>query len=129
MEQNSNTDIENIFNLIQNEIADRDINPVDNSYTNYLLNEGTNKICKKIGEEATETVIAALSEGKEELIGEISDLIYHTLVLMYNKQVTLKEVKLKLEERFEIKGNKKKFNKRGNYQRFWEALPKSKRRN
>ena len=115
MEQNSNTDIENILNLIYNEIADRDINPVENSYTNYLLNEGTNKICKKIGEEATETVIAALSEGKEDLIGEISDLIYHTLVLMYNKQVTLEDVTLKLEKRFEIKGNKKQFNKRGNY--------------
>ena len=88
---------------------------VENSYTNYLLNEGTNKICKKIGEEATETVIAALSEGKDELVGEISDLTYHILVLMYNKQVTLEDVKLKLEERFKIKGNKKQFNKRGNY--------------
>ena len=111
----STTDIENILNSIYNEIADRDINPVENSYTNYLLNEGTNKICKKIGEEATETVIAALSEGKDELVGEISDLTYHILVLMYNKQVTLEDVKLKLEERFKIKGNKKQFNKRGNY--------------
>lgn len=111
----STTDIENILNSIYNEIADRDMNPVENSYTNYLLNEGTNKICKKIGEEATETVIAALSEGKDELVGEISDLTYHILVLMYNKQITLEDVKLKLEERFEIKGNKKQFNKRGNY--------------
>lgn len=111
----STTDIENILNSIYNEIVDRDINPIENSYTNYLLNEGTNKICKKIGEEATETVIAALSEGKEELVGEISDLIYHTLVLMYNKQVTLQDVKLKLEERFKIKGNKKQVNIKGDY--------------
>lgn len=111
----STTDIENILNSIYNEIVDRDINPIENSYTNYLLNEGTNKICKKIGEEATETVIAALSEGKEELVGEISDLIYHTLVLMYNKQVTLQDVKLKLEERFKIKENKKQVNIKGDY--------------
>ena len=111
----STTDIENILNSIYNEIVDRDINPIENSYTNYLLNEGTNKICKKIGEEATETVIAALSEGKEELVGEISDLIYHTLVLMYNKQVTLQDVKFKLEERFKIKGNKKRVNIKGDY--------------
>ena len=111
----SEVNIENILNSIYNEIADRDKNPVENSYTNYLLNEGTNKICKKIGEEATETVIAALSETKDNLIGEISDLIYHTLVLMYNKQVSIEDIKLKLEERHKIKGNKKQFNKRGDY--------------
>ena len=52
-------------------INDRKENPKEGSYTNYLLNEGIDKICKKVGEEATETVIAAKNQDKEELIGEI----------------------------------------------------------
>lgn len=96
-------------------IEDRDKNPLEKSYTNYLLNCGVDKICKKIGEEATETVIAAKNTNKDELIGEISDLTYHILVLMYNKNVTLNEVKAKLEERHRKQGNKKKENIKGEY--------------
>lgn len=79
-------DFENIIESVYNQIEDRDKNPKENSYTNYLLNEGIDKICKKVGEEATETVIAAKNIDKNELVGEISDLAYHTLVLMYKKR-------------------------------------------
>ena len=88
---------------------------MENSYTNYLLNEGVDKICKKIGEEATETVIAAKNTDKDELIGEISDLVYHTLVLMYDKKVKVEDVRNKLSERHKVQGNKKVFHKKGEY--------------
>ena len=54
----------------------------EGSYTNYLFNKGIEKILKKVGEESTEVVIAALGDSKEEQIGEICDLTYHILVLM-----------------------------------------------
>ena len=96
-------------------IEDRKNNPKENSYTNYLLNEGIDKICKKIGEEATETVIAAKNTNKDELIGEICDLIYHTEVLMFDKKITINDIKQKLTERHKIEKNKKVKNVRGNY--------------
>ena len=104
-----------IFEEIYDQIQDREKNPVENSYTNYLLDEGIDKICKKVGEEATETVIAAKNPNKEELVGEISDLAYHMLVLMYKSGVSLDDVESKLIERHKKQGNKKKKNIRGEY--------------
>lgn len=103
--------IEEVFNLIK----DRKNNPKEGSYTNYLLEQGIDKICKKVGEEATETIIAAKNTNKEELIGEISDLIFHLLVLMFDKNLTVKEIKNKLTERHKIERNKKIEHKRGEY--------------
>ena len=111
-EGESNSDI---IEEVYNQIEDRDKNPKENSYTNYLLNEGIDKICKKVGEEATETVIAAKNTNKNELIGEISDLVYHVLVLMYDRNIGLEDVQEKLEERHKIQENKKVFHKRGEY--------------
>ena len=96
-------------------IGDRKSNPKEGSYTNYLLNEGIDKICKKVGEEATETVIAAKNTDDSELIGEISDLVYHVEVLMYNRGINPNDIKAKLTERHKIVGNKKTPNKRGEY--------------
>ena len=113
-----NSDLEtnnSILDDIYNMIDDRNKNPKENSYTNYLLNQGIDKICKKVGEESSETIIAAKNENKEELIGEISDLVYHCLVLMYNKKITLEDIKCKLTNRHSVQGNKKIENKRGDY--------------
>ena len=104
-----------ILDALYKTIEDRDVHPVEKSYTNYLLNEGIDKICKKVGEEASETIIAAKNDDKEELIGEISDLFYHVFVLMYNQGVTLNDIKDKLGERHKITGNKKDFHTRGDY--------------
>ena len=103
--------LEDVYNMID----DSKKKPVNGSYTNYLLNEGIDKICKKIGEEATETVIAAKNKDKNELIGEICDLVYHTEVLMYSKGITLDDIKLKLTRRHKVERNKKQQNIRGNY--------------
>lgn len=110
-EDYDNNIIENVYKMIQ----DRKNNPKEGSYTNYLLEKGTDKICKKIGEEASETIIAAKNIDKEELIGEISDLAYHTLVLMLDKGITVEDIKKKLSERHKIEGNKKVENKKGEY--------------
>ena len=104
-----------ILEQIYEMIDDRRINPKEGSYTNYLLNEGIDKICKKVGEEASETIIAAKNTSKEDLIGEISDLVYHLEVLMYDRGITLEDIRLKLAARHKIEGNKKIQKKRGEY--------------
>ena len=105
----------NILEDVYKMIEDRKSNKKEGSYTNYLLDEGIDKMCKKVGEEATETVIAAKNENKEDLIGEICDLIYHVEVLMINRGVTTDEIKAKLTERHKVEGNKKKQKVRGEY--------------
>ena len=88
-------------------IKDRETNPQEKSYTNYLLNEGVDKICKKIGEEAAETIVAAKNADREEIINEISDLAYHLLVLMYTQKITPREIRARLAERHTVKENLK----------------------
>lgn len=107
----NNSIIEKVYDMIK----DRKSNPKEGSYTNYLLEKGVDKICKKIGEEASETIIAAKNTDKEELIGEICDLTYHVLVLMLDKGITVEDIKRKLGERHKIEGNKKIENKKGEY--------------
>ena len=69
-----------IFEDVYDVIQDRKIHPKEGSYTNYLFDKGIDKILKKIGEEATEIVIAAKNPEKEEIKYEISDLLYHMMV-------------------------------------------------
>ena len=73
-------------------IKERIKNPVEGSYTNYLIDKGENKILKKVGEEATETVIACKDGNKQEIVGEIADLIYHLSVEMGVKNVSWEDV-------------------------------------
>ncbi len=88
-------------------ILDRKENPQEGSYTAYLFEKGEEKILKKVGEEATEVVIASLTNNKEELVGEINDLLYHVLVLMAQKGVTLEEVNAEIAKRNQKTGNLK----------------------
>lgn len=73
-------------------IADRHTNPPEGSYTAKLFEGGIDRIAKKIGEEATEVVIAAKNEDRKELVWETSDLLYHLLVLLAERRVTLDEI-------------------------------------
>ena len=82
-------------------IADRRAHPVQGSYTNYLLEKGTEKICKKIGEEAAETVIAAMKGDNSELACELSDLLYHMFMLMNERGVSWQDVLSVLQTRGE----------------------------
>lgn len=69
----------------------RKTDPQEGSYTTYLFNKGLDKILKKVGEECTEVIIGA-KNGKEETVFEIADLLYHTFVLMVEKEITVEEV-------------------------------------
>lgn len=80
-------------------VADRKANPEEGSYTSYLFEKGIDKIAKKTGEEAVELVIASKNDDKQELIGECADLLYHTLVLLQEKGVSLEDVCTELLER------------------------------
>ena len=75
-----------VLNELYNVIQDRRLNPVEGSYTNYLFEKGQDKILKKVGEEAVETVIASKNNSKKEVLYEMGDLWYHCLVLLaYHK--------------------------------------------
>ena len=71
-----------IIEKLYNKVGDRKENPIPDSYTCYLFAKGIDKILKKVGEESAEVIIAAKNESKDEMIYEISDLIYHLTVLM-----------------------------------------------
>ena len=86
---------ESVFQVIQ----DRKIHPKDGSYTNYLFDKGIDKILKKLGEEATEIVIAAKNPNPNEIKYEISDFLYHMMVLMAEKNVTWEEITTELANR------------------------------
>ena len=66
---------------------------------NRLREKGLNKIAQKVGEEGVETVIAALAESREDLINEASDLVFHLLVLLREKNLSLKTIAANLEKR------------------------------
>ena len=87
--------IEKLYSILE----DRQQNPKEGSYTNYLFREGLDKILKKVGEETSEVIIGAKNKNKEELIYEISDLIYHILVLMVNEKIYIEDIKGELISR------------------------------
>ncbi len=88
-----------ILDTIEATIADRAANPRPGSYTNYLLDKGAEKISKKVGEEATETVIAAMKGDADGLAGEAADLLYHLAVLLHQQGVPLRDVWEMLKKR------------------------------
>ena len=88
-----------ILQSVYDVIADRDVHPVAASYTNYLLLKGVEKICKKIGEEASETIIAAVKGAPDEVRYEVADLIYHLLVLLYKQGLTPDDIFAELTSR------------------------------
>lgn len=84
---------------LYNVILDRQKNLPEGSYTASLLKEGLDKIIQKVEEESVEILVAAKNESKQRLIEETSDLIYHLLVLLAQKKITLEEVETELEKR------------------------------
>ncbi len=88
-----------VFEDVFNVILDRKENPKEGSYTNYLFDKGIDKILKKVGEEATEIIIAAKNPNKEEIKYEISDFLYHVMVLMAEKGVSWEDITTELSRR------------------------------
>lgn len=93
-----NTEANFLLNL-EKTIESRKNEPKEGSYTNYLLNEGDNKILKKIGEEASEVIIACKDSKKDEMVFEIADLMYHLSVEIVNKGFSWADVEEELKKR------------------------------
>lgn len=94
--------MDNKFNILQevyDVIVDRKINPKEGSYTNYLFDKGLDKILKKVGEEASEVIIGAKNENRDEIRYEIADLIYHLMVLMVQQGLAWDDITSELEKR------------------------------
>lgn len=100
------------MDLIKNEydvILERKEEKAEGSYTAYLFEQGLDKILKKVGEECTETVIAAKNNNNTETVYEITDLLYHVLVMMAHQGITPEDIEAELANRAEKRGNLKKF--------------------
>ncbi len=97
----------NVLETLYNVVLDRKANPQEGSYTCYLFDKGLDKILKKIGEECSETIIAAKNNDKSETVYEISDLIYHLMVMMVNEGIELNDVMAELDSRAQKIGNLK----------------------
>jgi phosphoribosyl-ATP pyrophosphohydrolase len=98
--------LDELFSLINNKIAAKE----KNSYTYEIAKGGAEKITRKVGEEAVEVVIAAFmneqknnKETRQDLIGEVSDLFYHTLVLLASQNIELDEILQELNKRNQSK--------------------------
>ena len=89
-------------------ILDRKDHPMEGSYTCYLFEKGLDKILKKVGEEAAETIIAAKNDIPADTVGEINDLFYHVLVMMAQCGISLDDVLEEMLVRSEKIGNLKK---------------------
>ena len=90
-------------------VISRKEQPQEGSYTCYLFEKGLDKILKKCGEECSEVIIAAKNGDNRETVLELSDLLYHLMVLMVNEGISLDEVKAELDKRSEKTGNLKTF--------------------
>lgn len=100
-----NQAINNLYNTILNRQAE----PQEGSYTCYLLDQGTNKILKKCGEECSEVIIATKDGDKKGIKQEIGDLLFHLLVLLVDQGIPMDEIGELLNQRSQKIGNLKKF--------------------
>ena len=88
-----------VFESVYSTIEDRRLHPKEGSYTNYLFEKGIDKILKKVGEEATEIIIAAKNPNPEEIKYEIADFLYHAMVLMVERGVNWDDIVRELADR------------------------------
>lgn len=88
-----------ILQEVYDVIVDRTVHPKEGSYTNYLFTKGLDKILKKVGEETAEVIIAAKNKSKEEIRYEVSDLMYHLMVLLVERGLTLEDIYSELKGR------------------------------
>ena len=85
-------DLGQVLNSLYALIESRKLERPEGSYTSYLFNEGLDKILKKVGEESTETIVAAKNDAIEPLVAEVSDLLYHLIVLLVARGVSLEQI-------------------------------------
>ena len=97
--QNSLDFIEELYSTIKNRAKSKK----KNSYTNLLLKKGKNTIAQKVGEESIELIIDYLNGSKKRTVEEASDLIYHLLVLLYSKKISIKDIEKELTKRKNVR--------------------------
>ena len=98
-----------VLEALYQTVINRQEQPKEGSYTCYLFEKGLDKILKKVGEECSETIIAAKNGDRHETVLEISDLLYHLMVMMVNEGIPLSDVLAELDKRSEKTGNLKTF--------------------
>lgn len=98
-----------VLKALYQTVIERKENPQEGSYTCYLLDKGLDKILKKVGEECSETIIAAKNNDNGETVYEIADLMYHLTVMMVNQGIKMDDVLAELDKRSAKTGNLKNF--------------------
>lgn len=106
LEKLDNTVGYNTITSLISVIEERQQSMPEGAYTTYLFEKGVDKICKKVGEEAAEVIIASKNNDGEELKWEAADLLYHLLVLLQNQQVSFYDLLQVLQKRHEAKADK-----------------------
>ena len=86
-------------------IAQRVNSKSKDSYSNFLLKSGPKKIAQKIGEESNELIVDYLKGSKRRIVEETADLIYHIILLLYSKNITINEIQKELKKRRKYKKN------------------------
>ncbi|MDD4715107.1 MAG: phosphoribosyl-ATP diphosphatase [Oscillospiraceae bacterium] len=99
--------MDSVLKKLYDVVLDRKAHPQEGSYTCYLFSKGLDKILKKVGEECAETIIAAKNQKNEETVLEISDLVYHLMVMMAEQGILLEDVRSELDKRSAKIGNLK----------------------
>ena len=100
MKNQKNTDfLEELYSIIKSRAQSKN----KNSYTRLLVKQGKNKISRKIGEESAELIVDYLNGSKKRTIEEAADLIYHLLVLLYSKKITINDIKKELTKRKSVR--------------------------
>ena len=105
---------DDILQAVYEVILERKANPSERSYTASLMGKGVDKILKKLGEEATELVIAGKGGARDEIVYETADLFFHTLVLLGYYDISPDEIYAELRRRFGISGIAEKESRTGN---------------
>jgi phosphoribosyl-ATP pyrophosphohydrolase/phosphoribosyl-AMP cyclohydrolase len=98
-ESEESNEVSYVIDEVYATIEERRRNPIEGSYTNYLFDKGLDKILKKVGEETAEVIIGAKNRDKENLVYELSDLVYHSLVLMVEQGIRPEDIKNELKRR------------------------------
>ena len=99
--------MDDVLQSLYQVVRERREHPQEGSYTCYLFDKGLDKILKKVGEECAETIIAAKNDVPADTVGEISDLIYHLMVMMVERDIPLEDVMAELRRRSLKIGNLK----------------------
>ena len=99
--------MDDVLHALYQVVQDRREHPQEGSYTCYLFEKGLDKILKKVGEECAETIIAAKNDVPSDTVGEVSDLIYHLMVMMVERDIPLDDVLCELDRRSRKIGNLK----------------------